>query len=323
MMRETFSEKGRIMENLVCKNICKNYKNKEVLKNVNLTLEPGKIYGMIGRNGAGKTTLLSILSAQNPASEGEIFLGNEPVWENTEALSHICFSREITVSGNNNISTAAGMKVKNYLKTAAIFYPNWDQRMADRLVEIFELDKKKQIMKLSKGMMSMVTIIVALASKAEYTFMDEPVAGLDVVARDTFYKLLLEEYTNTGRTFVISTHIIDEASDVFEEVIVVNHESIMLKENTAELLERTVHVGGKAEAVDAAVFGKKKYHEEVIGRSKGVTVVLEEGQSIQPNPDITIQPMTLQQLFVSLCGNDASLSGTESLYADSNSRNGD
>ncbi|MBO6142100.1 MAG: ATP-binding cassette domain-containing protein [Lachnospira sp.] len=75
------------MENLICKNAGKSYKEKTVLKNVNLELEPGKIYGLIGRNGAGKTTLLSLMSAQNPVSEGEIFLGNEPVWENEKALT--------------------------------------------------------------------------------------------------------------------------------------------------------------------------------------------------------------------------------------------
>lgn len=302
------------MENLVCNGICKNYKEKQVLKDVNLVLEPGKIYGMIGRNGAGKTTLLSIMSAQNPASQGEVLLGNVPVWENEEALAHICFSREIVASGSN-VSMAAGMKVKDYLKTAAIFFPNWDKEMAKQLIEIFELNPKKQIMTLSKGMMSMVTIIVALASKAAYTFLDEPVAGLDVVARDMFYKILLEEYSNTGRTFVVSTHIIDEASEVFEEVIIINNETIMFKENTTELLSRAVHISGKAEDVDQAVIGKKIYHEEQIGRSKGVTVLLEAGQSIKSQADIDIQSMSLQQLFVSLCEKDNShSSGAETLF---------
>ena len=76
----------------------------------------------------------------------------------------------------------------------------------------FQLDPKKRINKLSKGMLSMVTIIVALASKADFTILDEPVAGLDVIAREKFYHLLLEEYENTDRTFVVSTHIIEEAA---------------------------------------------------------------------------------------------------------------
>lgn len=86
-----------------------------------------------------------------------------------------------------------------------------------------------------KGMLSMVTIITAMASKAPFTFLDEPVAGLDVIAREQFYQLLLDEYTETGRTFVVSTHIIEEASDIFEEVIIVDKGEILLKENTQEL----------------------------------------------------------------------------------------
>lgn len=292
------------MEKLICKNVCKSYKEKQVLKNVNLELEPGKIYGLIGRNGAGKTTLLSIMSAQNPATSGEVFLGEEKVWENTKALSHICFSRELNASSGYGANT---VKVKQYLKTASIYYPNWDNEMAERLVKLFELDKKKQIAKLSKGMMSMVTIVVALASKADYTFLDEPVAGLDVVARDLFYRLLIEEYTETGRTFVISTHIIDEASDVFEETIIVNHESIMLKENTTDLLDRAYHISGRADVVDAAAAGKRTYGEEMIGRSKGVTVLLEEGQTIQESEELSVQKPTLQNLFVALCGKEAGL----------------
>lgn len=292
------------MENLVCKELGKKYKNKVVLSHVNLTLEPGKIYGLIGRNGAGKTTLLSMMSAQNPSSDGDVYYGSERVWENEKALNHICFSRELSPTSGNGANT---MKVKAYLRTASIYYPNWDQQMADRLVEMFELDVKKQIAKLSKGMMSMVTIIVALASKSDYTFLDEPVAGLDVVARDMFYKLLLEEFQESGRTFVVSTHIIDEASDVFEEVIVVNNNGIMLKENTLDLLERAYHLSGKAEAVDQLSFGKRKYQEESNGRSKGVTVLLEEGQSIQGNADVTVQPVSLQSLFVALCGKEAGL----------------
>ena len=240
-----------------CINISKKYKKKKVLSDISFSLERGKIYGLIGRNGAGKTTLLSIMSAQNPVTSGRVLIDGEEVWENTNALSKICFSREL--------QTTEAYKVKEYLDTAAIFYPHWDKEYAERLVSIFNLDKKQRMNKLSKGMLSMITIIVALASKAEYTFLDEPVAGLDVVARDEFYKILLEEYTQTGRTFVVSTHIIDEASDIFEEVIMIKDNRIAIKENTQELLDRAVHISGLA------------------------------------NEQLIVQKLTLQKLFVAMC----------------------
>lgn len=242
------------------------------------------------------------MSAQTPADSGDITIGGEQVWENKRALRNICFSRELNTSDTMGV---AALKVKNYLDAAKIFYPDWDNNMAGKLVDLFGIDIKQQISKLSKGMASMITIIVAMASKARYTFLDEPVAGLDVVARDDFYKLLLDEYMSTGRTFVVSTHIIDEAADVFEEVIILKDKGIILKENTAEFLDRAYHVSGKTETVDDAVSGLKCMHEENIGRSKGVTILLEEGQSIKANPDISIQKVSLQNLFVALCGREA------------------
>ena len=290
------------MEAIICSNVNKSYGKKEVLKNIDFTLEKGKIYGLIGRNGAGKTTLLSILSAQNPATEGNVTWNGEKIWENRKALDHICFSREL--STNLSGSGVSSLKVKEYLKNASYYYPNWDQKMADELIEKFELNTKQRINKMSKGMLSMVTIIVALASKADFTFLDEPVAGLDVVMREYFYHKLMEEYTETGRTFVISTHIIEEAADLMEEVIMIKDGSLLLKENTQDLLERSYHVSGLAEVVDQAAEGYEKHHEEKMGRSKSVTILLKEGQELPKDYDVTIQPISLEKLFVSLCGLD-------------------
>lgn len=288
-------------QSLQCFNITKKYKEKEVLHQIDLTLESGKIYGLIGRNGAGKTTLLSILSAQCPATSGDITLGEEPVWENQKALSHICFSRELNPTAE---SALASMKVKDYLKAASIYYPHWDKEMAEHLVKTFELEPSKKLLKLSKGMLSMLTIILALASKADYTLLDEPVAGLDVFMRDKFYKLLLEEYDKTGRTFLISTHIIDEASPIFEDVVILKDGAILLKENTEELLSRAFHISGREDAVDAAVRGLKTYRPEKVGRSKGVTALLEHGQKLDSADGLSIQPVSLQNLFIALCGDE-------------------
>lgn len=285
-----------------CEHITKVYGGREVLKDVSLTLEPGKIYGLIGRNGAGKTTLLSILTAQNPATRGSVSVDGEPVWENRKALEKLCFSRELNVGAESGI---AAIKVKEYLRIAATYYADWDKDMEQRLMALFELDGKKKLGKLSKGMLSMVTIIVAMCSKAPYTLLDEPVAGLDVVAREQFYKLLLEEYAATGRTFVISTHIIEEAADVLEEVIIIHEGQVLLVEDTQALLERVRYVSGKADEVDAAVAGLEVHHPETLGRSKGVTVFLKPGQRVEETRDVSVQMVNLQKAFVALCGEEA------------------
>ena len=209
---------------LKAEGLCKSYGSKQVLQNLDLTIQPGKIYGLIGRNGAGKTTLLGILTAQNTKDGGEVTYGGQPVWENQEALDHICFSRElqpVQFGGQNNL------KVRDYLRAAAIFYPNWDREYAGRLLAEFQLGPKKKICQLSKGQMSMVTILVALASRAPLTILDEPAAGLDVVMRERFYQLLLDDFAETGRTFLVSTHIIEEAASVFEQVIILDQGRIL------------------------------------------------------------------------------------------------
>ena len=286
---------------LICEHITKQYKDKLALNDISLTLEQGKIYGLIGRNGAGKTTLLSVLTAQNPATSGTVTLDGMAVWENRSALEHLCFSRELNVSAESGLGS---MKVKEYLRTASIYYRDWDSAMAERLVDLFELPVKKRMSKLSKGMLSMVTIIVAMASKAAFTFLDEPVAGLDVVAREQFYKLLIEEYTETGRTFVVSTHIIEEAADVLEEVIILKDGKVLLEADTQALVDSARYISGKAEDVDAVTAGLETHHPEVSGRAKSVTVLLKPGQSLPAGYDVSIQPLNLQKVFLALCGEE-------------------
>ncbi|MDE7219005.1 MAG: ABC transporter ATP-binding protein [Oscillospiraceae bacterium] len=286
---------------LHCENIVKTYGGKDVLQDVTLDLKPGKIYGLIGRNGAGKTTLLSILSAQNPATRGTVTLDGEPVWEHRNSLAKICFSRELNANAESGI---AAMKAKEYLRIASTYYEDWDKALEERLVKLFDLNVKKKFGKMNKGMLSMITIIVALCSKAPYTFLDEPVAGLDVVAREQFYKLLLEEYSSSGRTFVVSTHIIEEAADVLEEVIILHEGKILIEADTQTFVDSAVHVSGKIEEVDAAVSGLEVHHPETVGRSKGVTVFLKPGQKVDESRDVSVQPVSLQRAFVALCGEE-------------------
>ena len=289
------------MAELQCRALTKRYKDVQALRGVDLTLESGKIYGMIGRNGAGKTTLLSILSGQAPASGGEATLDGARIWENRAALSQICFSRELNAA---NASGVGAMKIRDYLRAARCFFPNWNRAMEGDLVAQFGIPLKKQLCRVNKGMQSMVTITVALASGAEFTFLDEPVAGLDVVARENFYKLLVEEFSESGRTFVVSTHIIEEAASVFEETIIIDRGNVLLKRNTEELVASARLVSGRAEDVDAATAGLQIHHAETLGRSKSVTVLLAPGQTLAAGYDVDISAVNLQKVFVALCGEE-------------------
>ena len=285
---------------LKARDLCKSYGDKEVLHNLDLTIEPGKIYGLIGRNGAGKTTLLGILTAQNTKNSGDVTYDGQPVWENQKALNDICFSRELQAtlfSGPNNL------KVKHYLNSAAIYYSRWDRAYADRLLEEFKLEKKKKISQLSKGQMSMVTILIALASRAPVTILDEPAAGLDVVMRERFYQLLLEDFAQTGRTFIVSTHIIEEAASVFERVIILDEGRILENAPTDELIDQFRYVSGRDDEVDRVCNGLQVLSVHQMGRHKTVAV---RGDAVKLagtlEGDVDVTPMNLQNVFVALCG---------------------
>ena len=285
---------------LKAEGLCKSYGTHQVLHNLDLELLPGKIYGLIGRNGAGKTTLLGILTAQNTKDSGSVTYDGEPVWENQRALDHICFSRELQptlFSGQNNL------KVRHYLRSAAIFYPNWDREYAQRLLEEFKLEPKKKICQLSKGQMSMVTILIALASRAPLTILDEPAAGLDVVMRERFYQLLLEDFAQTGRTFVVSTHIIEEEASVFEQVIILDQGRIVENAPTDELVEQFRYLSGRDDVVDQACAGLEVLSVRQMGRRKTAAV---RGSAAQlkaaQEADVDVSPMNLQNVFVALCG---------------------
>ena len=285
---------------LQARGLCKSYKDKKVLHDLDLTIEPGKIYGLIGRNGAGKTTLLGILTAQNTKDSGEVTYNDQGVWENQQALNDICFSRELQPTmfyGRNNL------KIKHYLNSAAIYYPNWDKDYAQRLLEEFKLEPKKKIYQLSKGQLSMVTITIALASRSPITILDEPAAGLDVVMRERFYQLLLEDYAQTNRTFIVSTHIIEEAASVFEQVIILDEGRILENCPTEELIDQFRYISGREDEVDRVCAGLEVLSVHQMGRHKtaavrGSGVKLEQAHQA----DVDIAPMNLQNVFVALCG---------------------
>ena len=291
------------MENKVLKavGLCKTYGKVKALADVSLALESGHIYGLIGRNGAGKTTLLAALTAQIPLDEGTVTYGGAPVWENEAALGELCFSREL--SGKLGTSANA-LRVKDYLKAGRLFYPHWDEDYAHRLTGQFGLDEKKRINALSKGMMSAVTITMALASRAPITMMDEPVAGLDMVAREDFYRLLLEDYAATGRTFVISTHILEEAATIFEKVLILKEGRLLEDCDTDALLEQFCAVSGRDDEVAAACAGYEVLRTERLGRHTQCTVRAPAEAVAARGLDVDCAPLPLQKVFVALCGHE-------------------
>ncbi|WP_460802769.1 ABC transporter ATP-binding protein [Microbacterium sp. GXF6406] len=277
-------------------NLTKHYKETNALDNVSLTVEGGAIYGLLGRNGAGKTTLMSILTAQNFATSGEVRVFGEHPYENARVLSRICFVRESQKYPDDATPRHA-------FRAASLFFPNWDQAVADQLIADFQLPMKQTIKKLSRGQLSAVGVIIGIASRAEITFFDEPYLGLDAVARQIFYDRLLEDYSEHPRTIILSSHLIDEVSNLIERVIVIDRGRILLDEETDAVRDRAVTVVGDAAQVDAWAANRDVLHREALGRVASVTVLghlSPDDRAEVAASGLDLAPVSLQQLIVRL-----------------------
>lgn len=225
-----------------CKQLTKKYGDFTALNGISFELEANKIYGLLGRNGAGKTTLLHLLHAHILPTQGSITVDGEAPFENTNVLQKICFVKESNNFKNN-------ITVSEVLKLSALFYYNWDKDFALRLIDEFNLPLRKKVKALSKGMESAMGIIVGLASRAPITIFDEPYIGLDSVSRQLFYDLLLKDYVENPRTIILSTHLIDEVSTLFEKVLIIDQGNVLLMEDTDTLRHQAYYVTGEKEAI--------------------------------------------------------------------------
>ncbi|MCR2813077.1 ABC transporter ATP-binding protein [Microbacterium sp. zg.Y1090] len=275
-------------------NLTKRYRETLAVDDVSFEIEKDTIYGLLGRNGAGKTTVMSILTAQNFATSGEVRIFGEDPYENAGVLQRMCFVRE----GQKYPDDALP---KHAFDTARLFFPNWDQEFAERLIEDFQLPLKTRIKKLSRGQLSAVGVIIGLAARAEITFFDEPYLGLDAVARQIFYDRLLEDYTEHPRTVILSSHLIDEVANLIERVLVIDRGRIIMDESTDAVRDRAATIVGNTAAVEAFVAGREVIHRESLGRVSSVTVLgtlTDAERAALAAQGLDVGAVSLQQLIV-------------------------
>ncbi|MFI8633129.1 ABC transporter ATP-binding protein [Microbacterium sp. NPDC077663] len=276
------------------KNLTKRYRDTTAVDDISFTIERDSIYGLLGRNGAGKTTVMSILTAQNFPTAGEVRVFGESPYENPAVLSRMCFVRESQKYPDDATPLHA-------FRIARLFYPNWDQALADSLIAEFRLPVKTRIKKLSRGQLSAVGVIIGIAARAEVTFFDEPYLGLDAVARQIFYDRLLEDYAEHPRTIILSSHLIDEVSNLLEKVIVIDAGRIVMDEDTESVRGRAATIVGESAAVEAFVAGREVIHRESLGRVTSATVIGElsrEDRAELAASGLDVTPVSLQQLIV-------------------------
>jgi ABC-2 type transport system ATP-binding protein len=269
--------------------VTKRYGDVTALDDVSFTLEGNRIHGLLGRNGAGKTTAMQILTAQNFATSGRAEIFGEQPYENARVLARTCFIRE-------SLKYPDAYKVRHALAAAATVYPHWDPAFAEQLVEEFGLPAGRPCNKLSRGQQSAVGVVIGLASRAPLTFFDEPYLGLDAVARQLFYDRLLADYAAHPRTVILSTHLIDEVSDLIEHVVLIDQGRVLIDAGADDLRGRAVTVTGPVEPVERFARGHVELHREQLGGFLRVTL-----SGAEPEPretSLQFEPVSLQQLVV-------------------------
>lgn len=215
------------MNAVECTNLFKQYSGTTALDHINLNLTEGKIYGLLGPNGAGKTTLLKIISGQIMANEGQIFLMGKDISKHP-IDDLIFYVREYSEYYKD-------VRIKDLFELTKVIKPSWNDEIKNQLLNSFDIPLKKKFQQLSKGQQSMVNIILGLSSMTPITIFDESYLGLDAIHRHNFFEILRSHYAEYNRTFILSTHYIEEVSNLFEEIVLINKGQIVGKHNKDDI----------------------------------------------------------------------------------------
>lgn len=279
------------------KNITKKYGKRTALDNISLVLESGKIYGLLGRNGAGKTTLLNIIDGRCVADSGEIYIDKKLcLYDSVLFIGNV-----FLVSGDNLYPP--DISIREIINQTKKFHSSFDREKAFRLLKAFGLQAKMRIKGLSTGGNTAFKDIIGLCINKPYVFFDEPTLGLDAVHRETFYKLLLEQYSETDSTYILTTHLISEISNIIEKLIIIDDGKIILNDDCSEVLENSFFISGDKTVLDKLVETENVIATEYFGNSASYYII---GSEI-PHSTVTgidIKKLSLQELFIKLTEND-------------------
>ncbi len=293
------------------RDLTRRYRGAVALDGVTLDVHANVITGLLGRNGAGKTTLMSLLTAQDRPSSGVLKVDGHDPFERAATIERMCFVRD-------NQRYPDDYKLKHAIRAAAVFYPNWSQELADRLIAQFRIPHKPVVKKFSRGQLSALGIVLGLASRAPLTFFDEPYLGLDATARGVFYDELLRDYAEHPRTIVLSTHLIDEMDRLLERVIILEQGRVVRHADVEELRGEAHQIAGKASAVEAYLANRAVLSRRNIGGLG--TAVIDAAATVADREQaaslgLELSGVSLQELVAAYGFDDAGAAAAESFAA--------
>ncbi|MEC0241876.1 ABC transporter ATP-binding protein [Paenibacillus dokdonensis] len=223
--------------------VSKKYGSKMVLDNVSFDIKPGKITGLLGSNGSGKSTLMQIIAGITPATAGEISVMGKPVGRETKSLISYMPDRPLTESW---------MKVKDAIAFYKDFHADFNVEKAREMLDFMNLNEKSSVSVLSKGMNERLQLTLALSRNVNLYLLDEPIGGVDPVARGKILDAIVRFYSEES-SLIICTHLVRDMERIFDEVMFLNSGNIVLHEEVESI--RLKH-GRSVDDMFKEVFGE-------------------------------------------------------------------
>ena len=283
---------------LEVKNVVKTFDGFRALDGLTMTVPEGAVYGLVGPNGAGKSTIIRHLAGIYRQDSGEVLLDGQPVYENTEA------KRRMAVIGDDwYYFPQAG--IKEMAKFFAGIYPAFSWERYEKLKQVFPLDEKMMLRRMSKGMQKQAAFWLTVCCMPEYLILDEPVDGLDPVMRRQVWSLLLGDVAERGTTVLVSSHNLRELEDVCDHVGILNHGKVLLERSLSDLQDNTVKLQVAYQGVTEPVLPSELniLHRSHVGRVY-TYIVRGNSQEILRRMQITEPvllesiPLTLEEIFI-------------------------
>ena len=273
-------------------NLTKTFGNFKALDDLSMTVPKGAVYGLVGPNGAGKSTAIRHITGVYRPDAGTVTVNGVPVYENPAVKEHIGYIPDDIFF----FPSATLEDMRNYYRG---IYPLFDDALFDKLYEVFQLPKKGQLRRFSKGMQKQAAFHLSICTRPDLLVLDEPVDGLDPVMRRQVWSLILSDVAQRGTTVLISSHNLRELEDICDHVGIMDHGKMLLERSLADMQGNIV----KLQLVGEPPEGLNILHESASGRLKTLIVrgTAEETaakvQAVQP-VYFDVLPLSLEEIFI-------------------------
>ena len=278
------------------RNVMKEFDGFRALDDMSMTVPTGSVYGLVGPNGAGKSTIIRHLTGIYRQDAGEITIGGAPVFENSEVKSRIAYIPD-------DIFYYANASIREMMDFYRSIYPHFDAERFKKLADVFGLDPKRQMRRLSKGMQKQAAFWIAVSLRPEILILDEPVDGLDPVMRRRIWSIIMADVAENGTTVLVSSHNLRELEDVCDSVGIMNKGKIMIERSLNELQENIVKIQLALPDGESLPEGLDILHKSNTGRLQSLIMhgtqedLTEKLQSAHPL-FIDAVPLTLEEIFI-------------------------